>query len=41
VLDQMATLDAACGPVTEEPGRRPPGGSGGSLPRASRALGSE
>jgi NAD+ synthase (glutamine-hydrolysing) len=24
-----------CGPVTEEPGRRPAGGSGGSLPRAS------
>jgi putative ABC transport system ATP-binding protein len=41
VLDQMATLDTAYGPVTEEPGRRPPGGSGGSLPRAGSALGSE
>jgi putative ABC transport system ATP-binding protein len=41
VLDRMATLDSAHGPVTEEPGRRPPGGSGGSLPRASRALGSD
>ena len=41
VLDRMATLDTAYGPVTEEPGRRQPEGSGGSLPRASNALGSE
>jgi ATP-binding cassette subfamily B protein len=30
-----AGASMARGPVTEEPGRRPPGGSGGSLPRAS------
>jgi ATP-binding cassette subfamily B protein len=30
-----ASASRADGPVTEEPGRRPPGGSGGSSPRAS------
>ncbi len=29
--------DTAVGPVTEEPGRQAPGGSGGSLPRTSTA----
>jgi Purine catabolism regulatory protein-like family/PucR C-terminal helix-turn-helix domain len=30
-------VSVLAGPVTEEPGRRPPGGSGGSLPRTSTA----
>ena len=36
-IDEPASVTAAGGTVTAERGRRPSGGSGGSLPRASRS----